>query len=116
MKYFLLIILLSIYAFNSHAETWTCAYIFNDKAEVSILQRQGKNFITENGWVEDILRESDKTIFLYKPAVGEQFCSRVINKSNKRFNMICLMPPLEGKSESLQDRTSYIEGKCELTN
>jgi len=99
-------LLLSSFAVN--AETWSCSYLHDGKANTTVFAREGNSFINPTTSVTDkIIYEDDKTIQLhttYSPTSSDYFAI-LLDKEKKMFAMVMLQ---------IGSHSDIIEGECQV--
>ena len=89
------------------AETYNCAYIYNEEALPFNFERQGNGFNKSNGVYDEIIFEDQSAIVLSKTysSAPSQTYTTLINKDKLNFVFVGL---------EYKNNTAIIEGLCSL--
>ena len=110
MKLIKLSLFISFVSFSlpANAETWSCSYLFNEKANNAIWVRQGKTFYSPRTKVTSkIIFEDDRMISLhntFSPSSQDYFAI-LLDKKKNMFAVVKL---------EIGDHSDIIEGPCEI--
>ena len=97
-----------LYSFPAKAETWSCSYLFNGKAENAIWVRQGKIFYSPSTKASStIIFEDDRIIALhntYSP-LSQDYFATLLDKKKNMFAKVQLI---------IGNNSAIIEETCEI--
>ena len=104
MKYLIILFYFFMIPNFLYSETWICSYKIDNEARSMVVKRDQNNKMIDlvNNYTErEIIFENSETIHLYTYGTNNTAIISILDKKNKRFEMIAINP-----------LSVHIEGDC----